>query len=278
MSYNCLLYLTHVPYTVAGAARPSSPVEVTVGLVQHLYRFLSDELLCTAETVCVRQALEHRRPDREVIIGPPPKRGKDGAAGRAPCGALETAVLHAAKLLATRDLRPKHQGNYTQVAGAGKAGQREQTEAPAGQLPQGQRLSLGPGTQLLWAGLSAEQVVWTLVQVWLGPASGKPPPPPPPQQQQQQQQQPGGQGRQEGVLRLLMAGDPSLLTLLLLLLSTKSTIAAGSGWPVVQPAVDAHLANMLLPCDTPVTEEVRRATNDGNNSATAYGVVACRLQ
>lgn len=251
VSYSCLLYLALVPYTVAGEAQPSSPAKVVTGLLQHLYRFLSDEELCTAQAVCVAQALEYRRPDREVIIGPPPERGKDGEAGRAPCGALEEAVLHAAKLYATRDLRPKHRLNYTQVVGA-EAGQRWQSEALAGKLSQGLRPSCGSATQLLWAGLTAEQVSWILLQVWLGPVSGRPS-----QQQAPQQQGPQGQRGPEGAFRLLVAGDPSLQTLLILLLQVTKTVAAGRGL-VFQPSADAHLANVLLHCDTPVTEEVRR--------------------
>ncbi len=82
-----------------------------------------------------------------------------------------------------------------------------------------------------------------------------------PGEQEQQQAAPERQSGQEqqGNARpavRVVATDPSLLELQLTLVALlgKEDNQRCCAW---QPSVDAHLANVLLPCDTPATEEVR---------------------
>lgn len=79
----------------------------------------------------------------------------------------------------------------------------------------------------------------------------------------EQQEGQAQQGRARPAVRVVVT-DPSLLVLQMTVMEVLGE-RKKINW-AWQPAVDAHLANVLLPCDTPVTDEVRQTRSWGCTS------------
>ncbi len=239
--------------TAIAVAHLPGPHRAAYGLLNQLCCFLSDPDGAAAEAACVFDALVP--PQGEPVGTSPQQEPQEGP--RAACGATQQRVLCAAKLLATRGARqglpllsflavqglPHERGGCVLGTRAGIKGGVAPPPAP-GLLP--------PGTQALCGGMDSERLVWALlkIRIMLSNQLARK------TRQQQQQQQQEEHGQQAATPRLV-AWEPELLTLAAFTLHQDFNLLKGYE-TVFQPAVDVHLANMLLAGDTPVTEEVRR--------------------
>ncbi len=200
---------------------------------------------------------------------------------RAACGAVQDRVLAAAKLLATSPYRPGRRWDYLLPVGAvqgtaegvcgsggsdggssgsgGVQGSVEQGEGQGqgqGQAGTAGAGALGPGVRVLRPGMRVSELLAAVLACALPGGGG-----------QQEQLADGGGGRQghgQGVQQQLpvraVACGAEQLALLVMATHRCSDEGGCYSGTVLQPSVDAHLANVLLAGDTPVTEEVRRVT------------------
>ncbi len=230
------------PLCDAAPAAPRMPAHrrVALGLLQRLCRVMTDRELCTAVATCVQQAAALKDPQREGVEGKRPDADRDLRTG---CGAERFCMLYAAKLVATRHLRP---GGEVRAGTWARVGDSEGGQLPSDAVAE----RLGSQAKVLSPDMRPEELLGFLLRVKLD------------QEGRQEEGQQGGVGdrgqeqgqRQEGstVTQQLVCYDPVLLLLLVLVLGFDlpgTTDTDREPEVLLRPAVDVRLSNALLPPD-----------------------------
>ncbi len=281
--------------TLASMQTPEHLLTAT-GLLECLSEFSLDPEGCAAQVACVYDAVTATA-QRDGQATPSSQQGGSLLYGyslypaahsagtqppRAACGATQDRVLAAAKLLATSPYRPGRRWDYLVPVGAvqgtiggvggsggtdgssstGSGGAQGSVEQGQGETGAAGAGALGPGVRVLRPGMRASDLLAAVLACVLPGGGG-----------QQEQLACGGagwqgQGQGQGVpqqlpVRAVACGAEQLA---LLVMATHRCSDEGGCYSgtVLQPSVDAHLANVLLAGNgaataATVTEEVRGA-------------------